>query len=139
MYVQINTTKKDLPYIPLQNSTVRSTYPRYSLDRLRSNINTLNLFLSLPQNWNDNNAQPFNNCLIKKCISIISELEYQPEIFPTARQSIQFEYEKTNGDYLEFEFFEEKIIVYMEKGEIEIENKLKNELEINKYLNEFYA
>ena len=31
----------------------------------------------------------------------------QPRIFPTARNSIQFEYEKQDGEYLEFELFED--------------------------------
>ncbi|KJE25644.1 hypothetical protein LG52_3208 [Geobacillus kaustophilus] len=37
----------------------------------------------------------------------------QPKLFPTARDSIQLEFEKENGDYLEFELFENKIDVFV--------------------------
>ena len=72
---------------------------------LHENIRRLNSFLYLKQNWNNNNANPFNNKLIDKAFNILTSLNYSPEVFPSGRDSIQFEFEKDNGDYLEFEIF----------------------------------
>lgn len=38
----------------------------------------------------------------------------EPFVCPTACGSIQFEYEKDNGDYLEFEIYEDRIEVYLD-------------------------
>ena len=50
-------------------------------------------------------------------------LIHQPKIFPTGRQTIQLEYEKRNGDYLEFELFEEKVVVFNVLSEKETEEE----------------
>ena len=71
---------------------------------------------------------------------LVLRLNIQPEIFPTARGSIQFEYEKETGEYLEFELFDTKLKVltmgsdgnnYSCYMDIDIE-------EINKVIDEFY-
>lgn len=43
---------------------------------------------------------------------VLKVLPILPDIFPTFRDSVQFEYEKSNGEYLEFEIFEDKIGVF---------------------------
>lgn len=73
----------------------------------RENIEMLNDILCLPNNWNENGAKEFNNEIVSEMRKIIDLLPLQPEIFPTARSSIQFEYEKDDGSYLEFELFED--------------------------------
>lgn len=78
-------------------------------------------------NWNDNGAKKFSDKLIVKCYSILFGLPVLPEIFPVADGSIQFEYEKDDGSYLEFDIFENEVsefIVYPNGKEIEqtIEN-----------------
>lgn len=42
--------------------------------------------------------------------NILENIVEQPEIFPTANNSIQMEYELIDNSYLEFEIFEDKII-----------------------------
>jgi len=74
--------------------------------QLQNSFRVLDEIASLKDNWNDNNAPHFSESIIMRMRSIVSELSIQPNIFPTARRSIQFEYEKENGDYLEFELFE---------------------------------
>jgi len=72
------------------------------------NIEKLKSFQKLPDNWNDHGAKSFDENLIERCINLIksSALQnYQPDIFPTGRDSIQFEYEKSNGEYLEIEIY----------------------------------
>ena len=39
------------------------------------------------------------------------ELDYQPEVFPTARRTIQMEYELDDNSYLEFEVYSDYIAV----------------------------
>lgn len=66
----------------------------------------------LKADWNDNGASAFSSKLIEKCRGIVMQLASEPFICPTACGSIQFEYEKENGDYLEFEIYEDRIECY---------------------------
>lgn len=63
----------------------------------------------LDDDWNRNGAIPFPAQLIEKCRGILMQLAAEPFICPTACGSIQFEYEKENGEYLEFEIYEDRI------------------------------
>lgn len=76
----------------------------------------------LENNWNENGAEKFSYKLIVKCYSILVGLPFLPEIFPVADGSIQFEYEKKDGSYLEFNIFEDEIsefLSYPNEKEIE--------------------
>lgn len=66
----------------------------------------------LDNNWNNNGASSFSTKLIEKCRGIMMQLAAEPFICPTACGSIQFEYEKENGEYLEFEIYEDRIEVF---------------------------
>lgn len=68
----------------------------------------------LDDNWNNNGAGSFSAKLIEKCRGIVAQLEAEPFICPTACGSIQFEYEKENGEYLEFEIYEDRIEVFLD-------------------------
>ena len=57
----------------------------------------------LEDGWNGNTARAFEKQLISMVRRIITALDVQPELFPTACDSVQFEYEKENGAYLEIE------------------------------------
>lgn len=72
-----------------------------------SNLNTLVDIALLRDDWNENGAKAFSNELLKRCRELILKLTIQPDIYPTAEESIQFEWEKPNGDYLEVEIFED--------------------------------
>lgn len=61
---------------------------------------------NLAENWNGNGASKFSTELLDFVRNIIEKLARQPNIFPTARESVQLEYENDVGDYLEFELFE---------------------------------
>lgn len=50
--------------------------------------------------------------MLLNAMKVLKMLPILPDIFPTFRDSIQFEYEKSNGEYLEFEVFEDKIGVF---------------------------
>lgn len=68
----------------------------------------------LKDNWNGNGASSFSSKLVEKCREIAMQLAAEPFICPTACGSIQFEYEKKNGDYLEFEIYEDRIEVFLD-------------------------
>ena len=75
---------------------------------------TLSEIEKLKDNWNDNGASAFSSKLIEKCRGIVTQLASEPFICPTACGSIQFEYEKENGDYLEFEIYEDRIECFLD-------------------------
>lgn len=108
----------------------------------QSNIRKLKSFLDLKDNWNDYGAKHFQKELKDKCIALINSLNlsYQPENFPTGRNSIQFEYEKSDGAYLEIEIYDDQtaLLLIDSKGcEYESENvQWQEALQI---INSFYA
>ena len=58
----------------------------------------------LKNNWDGYGAEPLPRDTIFRAQRLIRSLHFQPEIFPTAAGSIQIEYGKDNGDYLELQF-----------------------------------
>ena len=117
------------------------TYSYIAMKRLKSaeknldivnNRIILNDIAHLKENWNDNKANPLPSSLIEKCTNLITQLEVQPFISPTACGAIQMEYEKENGDYLELEVYSERIEVYQVINNVEHENTLTS----SNYLNE---
>lgn len=75
-----------------------------------SSIKRLNEIKRLTYDWNGYGAGPFSKSLIRKCKKIIFGLVVQPEIFPSGRDSILFEYEFNNEIHLEFEVQERRTI-----------------------------
>lgn len=75
--------------------------------KLTTNLYVLKEIRGLPENWNENGAVAFSPELIDRVTELIKSLAYQPDIFPTAEESIQLEFENSKGDYLEFELFED--------------------------------
>lgn len=125
--------------INLKNQHI-SVKNRNFISELRVNRKKLNSFKKLESNWNFSNAEPFESNLLLNIENILAELHAQPKIFPTGRQSIQFEYEKNNGDYLEFEFFKNEINYLSIINEKEYEGKIDwNVGALNGLIDEFYA
>lgn len=60
----------------------------------------------LRDGWNGNGASKFSDEMLDTLGQILEKLAYEPSIFPTARDSIQLEFENSSADYLEFELFE---------------------------------
>lgn len=108
-----------------------------NLSKARS---TLDEIATLKENWNNNGASEFSENLIKKCYNILEQLPMEPFICPTACGSVQFEYEKKNGEYLEFEIYEDKIESYliMSDGK-EQEKNLYKTSEIKQMVVDFYG
>lgn len=94
----------------------------------------------LHDDWNGNGAASFSKTILATAKSIIFQLSIQPRIFPTARDSIQFEYENALGDYLEFELFENgqlKMFSYSHLGNAETTYIAIGEM--NEVVNKFYG
>lgn len=120
------------------NSTTRNRVGIFILGKNQKNIDTLNKFKKLKKNWNGYGAEPIPIGLIDYTINLLSDLHYQPTIFPTGRKSIQIEYLNQNKDYLEIEIGKDSHTYYCKKGneisEGEIELKT-----IKDFINEFYS
>lgn len=106
---------------------------------LLTNYKRIDEISHLKENWNGNGAQAFSTELLEKVHNLVSSLNKQPFISPTARESIQLEYEKDNGDYLEFEVFENGIVTkfFYSEGKGTTEN-IEPHM-INKAVDDFYG
>lgn len=117
------------------------TIKEAELDQFAENNIRLYYISKLKDNWNENGASHFSKKIINTMKNLIKELPYQPEIFPTACRSIQFEYEKEDGSYLEFELFEDnkiKIFTLSKDDEEKTEIEDLDFLKVAKVVSEFY-
>ena len=79
-------------------------------------LEKLNEFSLMEANWNENGADPFSAELILKCKQLSVLLENCGfDVFPTGRNSIQFEKE-VDGEYIEIEVFNDRIETYHESS-----------------------
>ncbi|MGY6521948.1 MAG: hypothetical protein ACXIUD_09485 [Mongoliitalea sp.] len=106
-------------------------------DPLLKNLQTLRSIKQLPVDWNGKGSVTFSEALIQKVFTIVRELQFQPDIFPTGRNSIQLEFE-IGDDYLEFEIFEDKIIGLIQFNGKDEEREILEE-EIFKLTEDFHA
>ena len=105
------------------------------------NLKKLDAIASFGDNWNGNGAPPLNRNLINNARSIITSLNIQPEVFPTACDSLQMEYDKEDGAYLEIELKEEAAEVFSidSSGNEKYTVILANIDEISKVVSDFYG
>ena len=114
----------------------------YISNRLLLNLEKLKQIKALGDNWNGNGAHSFSDILLQKTNNIIRGLIYQPELFPTAADSIQIEYDGDKGSYLELQLNEsDQADVYeVRKDGSEREYKIAATVSsINKVVNDFYG
>ena len=107
-----------------------------------SSLEKLNQILNLPDNWDGNNAKSFSTKLIEKAGYILIRLKVQPEVFPTACNTMQLEYEKDDGSYLEFEIAEDgnaKVFMIDSEGNEKHLFIEANSEEINNIVRSFYG
>ena len=67
------------------------------------NLDKLEKIAGLRDGWNGNGAPAIPGELIIRVRKLLQTLVIQPEIFPTALCSIQFEYDNTRRDHMEIE------------------------------------
>ena len=106
------------------------------------NLKKLEAIALLQDNWNSNGAKAFSTSLISKVRNIIVFLKIQPEIFPTACESLQLEYDKHDGSHMEIELTESEdaeVFVVDNMGRESIINIQASIEIINKVVNDFYG
>lgn len=108
-----------------------------------NSLSKLNTILCLRNNWNNNGAKAFRNEFIERVRNVIMELEVQPEIFPTANNSIELVYTKKDDSYLSYEIFDNKrqceIFVTNPQGKYYKNDFFVDSSKMNKYTNSFYG
>lgn len=89
---------------------------RSRIAHVQERIQLIHSFAQLPMDWDGYNAFPIPAAATEQAVSIVRELgRHQlklPESFPTGRRSVQLEYEKASGEYLEFEIFDDRIELF---------------------------
>ena len=111
-----NTINSDtqISHFPLDSSTTLEYNRKHilqegdaMLSKMNKNLVAINNLREFKENWNGYGAKGFSSELCDFLEKIIKELDEdnQPKVFPTGRESIQIEYEKDNGEYLEIEIF----------------------------------
>ncbi len=111
---------------------------RFSLDKLKSNKKRLLHLKNLKSNWNGYNGKPINNDIIEQAECLLTNLDYQPSIFPTGRGTIQIEYFKDEDNELEIEIFSNEIFMYKVEDGVEQELSIDAD-QVSEIINKFYA
>lgn len=140
---QTNTPRQSI----FRRRVLSSTTPLYNQFLLReetkrtANFKKLAVIDSLEFNWNNNGAEAFSSSLVNTCYNLIYNIIRQPELFPTGRNSIQIEFEKEDGSYLEFEIFENSVEMLYVNGLTDEETEETFELDylkVNGFILDFY-
>jgi len=98
----------------------------------------------LQSNWNYLGAKSFDVNFVQSIIEIVKELQLMPKYYPTAHNSIIFEYNlEYKGDFntfLEIEMYKDRFITSIQNDEKEIFKKyLTNQLITVELLNDIIA
>ncbi|MDN5202855.1 hypothetical protein QQ008_15805 [Fulvivirgaceae bacterium BMA10] len=136
----LNTSVEQSVNLPLATptSTRFNNANRYSLDKLRSNKKILKNLANLKSNWNGYNGEPIDKSIIEKTEHLISELDFQPQVFPTGRGTIQIEYFKDDNNLIEVEISEGEQFMYKIEDGSEFEGDVSVE-ELSEIISNFYA
>lgn len=124
------------------NSNCKYLSKSTNVDIKTENLDKLYAISMLEHNWNGNGALAIPKELIDKVRSIITALTIQPEIFPTALQTIQLEYDNSRKDHMEIEIgMEETAEVFLvgHNGTESIEKIPSNYNSINERVGMFYG
>lgn len=83
---------------------------------IEQNLLMLEKYAALPCGFDGYDAPAISADAIEVSKELVRALSKQPDISPTCRGSIQFEYEKDNGEYFEFEIVSKNDIKYLFKN-----------------------
>lgn len=106
---------------------------------LKENTKILSEIGRYEENWNGYGAERIDQRIIFKALDVITslELKYQPDIFPTARGSIQLEYELSETHYFEIEISLDKYIIYQRINENTMTQHISDDAILFKLIDEF--
>ena len=106
------------------------------------NLKKIEEIAQLKDNWNGKGARAFEQKLLDTVKNIIMFLDVQPEVFPTAYNTLQLEYDKEDGAHMEIEINSERqaevyrIMPDTDEKTEQIELNVQN---INKVVKQFYG
>lgn len=97
--------------------------------KIKDLTDKITCFSVLKHNWNNNGAEPITEDVVIKATSVLSFFHKYIntlEVFPTARNSIQFEYENEKYKQIELEVFSDHIEYFVcdKKDSFEVDSKL---------------
>lgn len=72
---------------------------------------TIHKIAHLKDCWDGYNAKAISSVIIERALKLVDFISYEPQIYPTPRGTIQFEFYNKNDNYLEIEIFENNYIV----------------------------
>ena len=121
------------------NKVVRAQGKELNAMKKEMNLQKLDRIAAYQNNWNGEGTYKFDEEIISKAkfILLSTDLNRQPKIFPTNRNTIQIEYEDTNNKYLEVEILRNKFIVFTELYGEGNEYEVNSLDEVIKVMNEF--
>ena len=102
-YNRINSTGRLTAYAGALAAGRYGKSPGTTTTVREENKEKLKVIRSLKDNWNGNGAPAFPEQIIARADALIDALLIQPELFPTALQTIQFEYDNSRRDHMEIE------------------------------------
>ncbi|MCR5418589.1 MAG: hypothetical protein K6E84_06710 [Lachnospiraceae bacterium] len=105
------------------------------------NLKKLDAIARLKDDWNGNGAKAFEKSFISRIQKLIDQLQIQPEIFPTALQTIQLEFDNSRRDHMEIEIGDDKtaeIFVVLYNGEEYFDHVAVTANALNRKVAQFY-
>lgn len=120
------------------SSTRFNDSKRYSLEQLKANKRKLRVIKGLRKGWNGYNGEVIAESLISMVENLLSDLDYQPRVFPTGRGTLQIESYLDNNNFLEIEISLEDAYLYQLKNGVELEKEI-DISEINDIINDLYS
>ncbi len=120
------------------SSTRFNNSQRFSLEQLKHNKRKLNAIKDLKTGWNGYDGDIIDPSIILKTEEIISKLDYQPQIFPTGRGSIQLEKHIDEKNFVEIEISTDEVFAFRVKNGEEIEKEI-SDSEINDFISELFT
>lgn len=111
-------------------------------EEIMDNLKKLESIAELENGWNGNGAKAFSYGLISKVRNMLMFLNVQPEVFPTACNSLQLEYDKSDGSHMEIELTEDEEAEVFQIDSVGCEKIISiqaNAETINKVVGEFYG
>ena len=94
---------------------------------------------ALQDNWNGYGASSFSPEVLQRARSLVEDIVYKAKVFPTGRNSIQFEFDSIPGKYLEIEVFSDHYAVLFEKGAAQEEYESVSRNNVLQKIAEYYA
>ena len=123
----------------------RSEHVKQEVSRIANvkedNLKKLSIIAGLKDDWNGNGAKAFSKALIAKVRKLLSGIQIQPEIFPTALNTIQLEFDNSRRDHMEIEIGKNEcaeVFVVMYNGEEYFESVKTTSGAINRRVAAFY-